>query len=46
MDPLLDEVRRTLAGIVAPDAIAPLSPSLEDVFVLGSEASASEEDEA
>ena len=45
-EPLLGEVRRTLAGIVAPDAVSPLAPSLEDVFVLGSEASAMEEDEA
>ena len=44
-DALLEEVRRTLAGIVVEDAIAPLAPSLEDVFVLNGEASALEEDQ-
>ncbi len=38
---LVDDVRRELAGLVEPESIRPLEPSLEDVFVL-----LSEEDEA
>lgn len=38
---VVDDVRRALAGLVEEDAVRPLAPSLEDVFVL-----LSEEDEA
>jgi hypothetical protein len=31
---LIDHVRRALAGVVAPEDVQPLAPSLEDVFVL------------
>ena len=34
---LLEKVRRELSGIAEPDAVAPVSPTLEDVFVLRSE---------
>jgi ABC-2 type transport system ATP-binding protein len=34
---LLSAVRRALADLVAPEAVAPAEPSLEDVFVLKSE---------
>lgn len=34
---LADDVRRALAGLVEEDAVRPLAPSLEDVFVLLSE---------
>jgi ABC-2 type transport system ATP-binding protein len=34
---LLSAVRRALADVVAPDAVTPAAPSLEDVFVLKSE---------
>ena len=34
---LLSAVRRALADLVAPEAVAPAAPSLEDVFVLKSE---------
>ena len=34
---LLAAVRRALADLVAPEAVAPVAPSLEDVFVLKSE---------
>jgi ABC-2 type transport system ATP-binding protein len=40
---LLASVRRALAGLVRVDAIAPIEPSLEDVFVLTSEANAAGE---
>jgi ABC-2 type transport system ATP-binding protein len=43
LDPLLQDVRRTLDGVVPPEAIGALAPSLEDVFVLSSEAGAGEE---
>jgi ABC-2 type transport system ATP-binding protein len=34
---LLSAVRRALADVIAPDAVTPAAPSLEDVFVLKSE---------
>ena len=37
---LLDRVRAALGGVVPPDEIQPLAPSLEDVFVLASGAEA------
>jgi len=37
-DTLLPAIRQRLTGIVADDAIAPIRPSLEDVFVLHGEA--------
>ena len=36
-DELADVVRRRLEGVVAPEAVEPLAPTLEDVFVLKSE---------
>jgi ABC-2 type transport system ATP-binding protein len=36
-DELADIVRRRLAGVVPPDGVEPLEPTLEDVFVLKSE---------
>jgi ABC-2 type transport system ATP-binding protein len=40
---LAEAVRRALAGLVPPEAIGPLAPSLEDAFVLGSEPAAEED---
>jgi ABC-2 type transport system ATP-binding protein len=39
-DELADIVRRRLAGVVSPEAVEPLEPTLEDVFVLKSEEAA------
>jgi ABC-2 type transport system ATP-binding protein len=35
---LVEIVRRTLAGLVAPEAVAAIEPSLEDIFVLNGDA--------
>jgi ABC-2 type transport system ATP-binding protein len=40
---LAEAVRRALEGLVPPEAVAPLAPSLEDAFVLGSEPAAEED---